>query len=176
MNDQTPLTPREIRSVAAALHGSFDGSLEALAARLQIDLDTLQAYCDGARPIPLDFSETLHALLRSTTPHDPAWRRDEWVLAYGPPDGFDRHRTYLIHLWPPRFRARLVQIDPDTGKPVLAEHPADIENGIVYAAGDDYVLAEIEWSDKSPAGPALVALCEAASAGLEDLTRTGDDG
>lgn len=58
----------------------------------------------------------------------------------------------------------------------LTEQPADIESGIVYAAGDDYVLAEIEWSDKSPAGPALVALCEAASAGLGDLTRTGDDG
>ena len=175
MNDQTPLTPREIRSVAAALHGSFDGSLEALAARLQIDLDTLQAYCDGKRPIPLDFSEALYALLRSTTPHDTAWRRDEWVLAYGPPDGFDRHRTYLFHLWPPRFRARLVQIDPDTGKPVLAEQPADIESGIVYAAGDDYVLAEIEWSDRSATGEAFLDLCVAAANGIDDPAHATED-
>ena len=177
MNDRTPLTPREIRirSVAAALHGSFDGSLEALAARLRIDLDALQAYCGGKRAIPLEFSKALHALLGSTRPHDPAWRREEWVLGHGPPDGFDRHRTYLFHLWPPRFRARLVQIDPDTGKPVLAEQHADIESGIVCAAGGEYVRAEIEWSDKSPAGPVLVELCEAASNGLRDLTQTGDD-
>lgn len=175
MNDRTPLTPREIRSVATALHGSFDGSLEALATRLQIDLDTLNAYCDGTRPIPLEFSDALYALLRSTTPHDTAWRRDEWVLAYGPPDGFDRHRTYLFHLWPPRFRARIVRIVPDTGKPVLAEEPADIASGIVHAAGDDYVPAEFGWSHRSPTGEALLDLCVVAANGIDDLAHATDE-
>lgn len=139
------------------------GAIEALATKLDIDPAVLQAYCDNSKPVPEDFEGKLLSLLGRDSTHDTAWRRDEWLIAQGPNLDNGHHRVYLVHQWPPRFRARLVQTDEDSGLPSPHEQSADVLGGIVYAPFPSYVLSEIEWIDPIPTGARLVALLENAS-------------
>ena len=74
--------------------------------------------------------------------------------------------VYVIHTWPPRFRCRVIAVDPGTGLPEPAEQPADIGNGLVHGAGPDSVLAEFDWIAPPPAEEYLTDLLDAAADAL----------
>ena len=162
------MTGDDLRSVAAALHGSPIGSLPALARRLDQAPRLVRRWASGHTPIPDDVAKLLDRLVGvGQVAPESMWRRDEWVMGEGPPGPSGQRREYLFHLWPPRFRCRVVEIDPETEKPVPGEKPADLIEGVVYRASLDSMLAEFEWQDRPPRGERLVLLVEAAADALD---------
>ena len=165
------LTGPELRAVAIALHGSAGGATAALADRLGADRRIVRRWMAGAVPIPAGVAKQLEALMGvDDFPPESAWRRDEWIVGDGASDAEGHRREYVIHLWPPRFRCRAVECDPESGLPAPEEEPADVLTGVVYAAGPETVLAEFEWIDRPPRDAQLVRLLEAAADALERST------
>ena len=52
-----------------------------------------------------------------SAPLETGWRRDQWLVADGPAQAGGSRRVYVIHTWPPRFRCRVVAVEPGTGLP-----------------------------------------------------------
>ena len=161
------LTPDEIVSIATALHGSPAGAVSALADRLGVSKRTATRWARGQAAVPPGVAEELRALVGLGAPADTAWRRDEWIIGEGGEGTDGTCRQYLIHAWPPRFRARVVLVD-EAGEPSEEELPADVLSGIVYAGGVDFVLCEIEWIDPAPFGEELLALMDQAADRVSD--------
>ena len=172
MNEFPRLTPADLRDIAHALHGSADGAIEALSHRLRVSSDLLKAWCDATAAIPDHLEASLFTAIGGTTLPDTAWRRDEWILARGDVHSEPYRHLYLLHLWPPRFRSRVIEVFIDTATPLPHEHPADVESGIVYPAADNLRIAEIEWQDPPPAPQHLIYLLHAATVALHDLADT----
>ena len=156
------LTPADIESIATALHGSPKGAVPALAKRLGVSQRTVTRWVRGKAAIPPGAAEELRNLAGLGSPAATAWRRDEWIVGEGSEGPERTYRAYLFHAWPPRFRARLVQVD-EAGEPIEEELPADVSEGIVYPGGVDFVLCEMEWIDPPPFGEELVELMEQAA-------------
>ena len=110
-------TGADLRAVAAELHGSPQGAIPALAERF------------GAGSPPgrtVGFRHDAHTRFRRradpkyqrvSAPLETGWRRDEWLVADGPAQAGGGRRVYVIHTWPPRFRCRVVAVEPGTGLP-----------------------------------------------------------
>lgn len=169
MTDSFPLTPQLLHRIAVTLNTGEIGAIENLAGLVREDSATVAAWCAGTEPIPDGLLADLLAVIGGTTPYDPAWRRDEWLLGLASPHAADAKRIYLIHLWTPRFRCRAIEIDPETGHPVESQEPADVDKGINYPVTDELVLAEFEWIDRPPRPDHLVQLLEAAAEALRQL-------
>ncbi len=159
-------TPQDLRAVAATLHGSPSGALPALARRIRVDERQMRRWAGGA-PMPAGVIQDIQALFGVDAPPETTWRRDEWIVGEGQA-GPGRRRVYVMHAWPPRFRCRAVEVDPDTGLPMPGEEPADVATGLAYSAAEDTLLTEFDWIDRTPTGQALAMLLEAAAAALHE--------
>ncbi|MDE2911533.1 MAG: hypothetical protein OXL68_01225 [Paracoccaceae bacterium] len=162
--DKAVWTPQDLRTVAAAMHGSSSGSLTALGNRIGVDSRQMRRWASGT-PIPEGVVRDIEAILDIHTPPETVWRRDEWIVGEGTPED-RRHREYIVHTWPPRFRCRAVAVDLETGVPIPAEKPADVVTGLTFSVSEDTVLAEFDWIDRPPTGQALTTLLEAAADAL----------
>ena len=161
-------TGADLRAVAAELYGSPQGAIPALAERLGLDRRLVGRWASGTTPIPASAAARIQNITGVSAPLETGWRRDEWLVADGPAQADGSRRVYVIHTWPPRFRCRVVAVEPGTGLPEPGEEPADIVNGLVHEAGPDTVLAEFDWIDRPPAEEALVALLYAAADALAE--------
>ena len=175
MTDSPRLTPQILHQIALALNDGEIGAIENLAGIVRRDPATVAAWCAGTEPIPGDVLSQVLSMMGGTTPTDPAWRRDEWVLGTGPTDASSNSRRYLFHILPPRFRCRAIDRYVDTGNPYETEEPVDTSNGIVYP--DDYPfehfqLVEFEWIDPPPRPDHLVNLLDEAVHAYLQLTTT----
>lgn len=169
MTDTPPLTPQLLYRIAVILNAGEIGAIENMAGLLDEDLATLDAWCAGTQPISDELPDRLLATIGANTQHDPAWRRDEWLLGLAGRRTPGPKRLYLFHLWPPRFRCRAIEIDPDTGGPVQSQEPAAIEHGISYPVADELVLAEFEWIDPPPRPDRFVKLLDDAGEAVREL-------
>jgi len=163
------MTSDEFTAASIALLRSAVGWQSAIARRLGIDSRTVRRWL-AAGETPAWVDARLAELMGAA---DIApWPRDEWLLgdAFGA-DG--RRREYLVHLQPPRFVARVVEIDAD-GEPLPEMQPADVVSGTVYVVDHfvgehETVLCEIDWIDRPPPGE-ITPLMEAAADAFEDIT------
>lgn len=98
--------------------------------------------------------------------HKPAapFPRDEWIIGDGR-GGDGRFRSYIVHTVPPRFIARVVNIDGE-GRPIAAEGTVALEAGIRYQARLNQILCEFAWIDEPDAKDVTQCL-EAAADALE---------
>ena len=164
--DRQPWSAQDIQFVASLLHGSPSGADEALAERLSVDTEEVQAWMSGARAIPGAMIERIRKMVGAGDPVQETWRREEWIVGDGSQQANGRRREYILHLLTPRFRCRVVEVDPDTGLPQPHEHPADVITGVTYSVDDNTVLAEFEWFDPCPDTSGLTHLLGAAEAAL----------
>ncbi|MDE2789536.1 MAG: hypothetical protein OXI81_03830 [Paracoccaceae bacterium] len=165
--DRAVWTPQDLRTVAAAMHGSPSGALTALGNRIGVDARQMRRWATGT-PIPEGVVRDIEAILDIHAPPETGWRRDEWIVGEGASEEHRRRREYIVHTWPPRFRCRAVEVDPETGVPMPAETPADVVTGLTFSASEDTVLAEFDWIDRPPTGQALVTLLEATADALHE--------
>jgi hypothetical protein len=97
------------------------------------------------------------------------WPRDEWLIGWAPSDRGGVGRGYVAHLQPPRFVARIVQLDEDGRAPAASEEPVDMASfGTRYQIDADLALAEIEWFDQPRPGE-VTGLLEAAGDAVESV-------
>lgn len=160
-------TPEEFCTFGMALHGSSHGWQSALARMLNVNRRYIAYLASGDRPVTENIQREMMALAGVTDSEGLAWPRDEWIegdgLGHGP-DG-STGRRYLIHARPPRFIARVVEIDELTEQPEPDEDPVDTTSGVAYRVNPSLLLCEIQWIDRAPAD--LVALMEAAADAIE---------
>lgn len=138
------MTPDEL---AAALRDLCPGAgwLTRASALLGVQVRGLRQMLAGDRPVPPGLAAQIRALLGGG---------DRWVLGRGEATG----GTWLVHLRPPRFAARLVdEDDPDTIR------GADTLSGLTLSLGGSLVLCQIVWTDPPPADLQPL-LAEAAAA------------
>ena len=126
----------------------------------------LECWAPGKAPDPPAAAE-IKGLSGLRLDPDPRWRRDEWIAGDGPEDAAGHRRAYVVHTFPPRFRARVVTLGED-GHAAAEEGDADLLGGAVYADADQ-ALCEIEWFDPPPVGPALARLLQSAAAVVTDF-------
>jgi hypothetical protein len=97
------------------------------------------------------------------------WPRDEWLIGWAPSDRGGMGRRHIVHLQPPRFVARIVQLDEDGRAPAAFEEPVDMASfGTRYQIDVDLALAEIEWFDQPRPGQ-VTGLLEAAGDAVESV-------
>lgn len=160
------MTADEFSADAIALLRSAVGWQSAIARRLGVDSRTVRRWL-AAGETPPWVDGRLAGMMGAT--ESAPWPRDEWVIGDGvTADG--RSREYIVHLQPPRFAARIVEIDED-GIPIAAEAPVDVLSGTVYVAehftGEHgTLLCEVDWIDAVPPGQ-VVPLLEAAADAIE---------
>ncbi len=148
------MTPAEFQDTAIALLGSAVGWQSAVARRLGVETRTGRRWFASGKIPP--WAEQRLAEITGRTDRA-ALPRHEWIIGDA-----SSGREYVYHARPPRFLARVVTCN-DQGLPELNEAPADIVSGVV-SAGDDYVLAEIEWIDEVAPGEVAKWLKAAAEA------------
>lgn len=156
-------TGKEFTSFAVALLGSAYGWQSAIARELGVDSRTVRRWVKDGCPDKIKAE-----LLRMAGVEDDtglAYPRDEWIVGDGPETASQTRREYIIHARPPRFIARVVNIDELTGDPEPDEGDVDI-TGIVYKAAPDSILCEFQWIDRPPKDMTLTALLDAASNSL----------
>ena len=156
--DRVPWSSRDVSMVAFALHSATIGAADALAKRLGVDAQRVEAWTSGAEAIPHAMIQKIRNIVGVGTPAQKTWRRDEWIVGDGPKQTDGRRREYLMHLFPPRFRCRLVAVDPETGLAEPHESPADLLSGITLSVAENTVLAELERFDPCPDVPKLQSL------------------
>lgn len=163
------MTTDEFTAASIALLRSAVGWQSAIARRLGVESRTVRRWL-AASATPPWVDDRLAELMGAT--EIAPWPRDEWVIGDGvTADG--RRREYIVHLAPPRFAARIVEID-ECGQPAPKEEPADILSGVVYVAehmvGEHgTLLCEIDWIDEVHPGQ-IVTLMEAAANAIETMT------
>ena len=169
MTDRAIWTASDLRAVATALNGSSRGAVPALARCLNVDQRLVRRWTSGSIPVPAEVVHRIEAITGVSTPPETTWRRDEWLTCEGQSRTGEQRRKYIVHAWPPRFRCRAVAVDSDTGLPLEAEQPADVDFGLTYAASPDTVLSEFDWIDRPPSGEVLERLLEAASNAIDGV-------
>lgn len=157
------MTSDEFRAAAIALLKSSIGWQSAIAQRLNIDSRAVRRWLkEGVTPAWVD--ERLLELMgaRELSP----WPRDEWVIGDAL-TGDGRPREYIMHIAPPRFVARIVEVD-ESGHPAKGEQPADVIAGTVYNVDDSTLLCEIDWIEQPPAGQ-ITQLLDAAADAIHEM-------
>lgn len=130
-------------SSSIALLRSAVGWQSAIARRLGVEPRTVRRWI-AAGQIP-DWVEQKFGEMIGAADIAP-WPRDEWMMG-DTATATGGRREYIFHMQPPRFVARIVEVDP-FGAPVSAESPADTVSGVVYESdGLGIVLCEIDWID-----------------------------
>lgn len=161
------MTPDEFQSTAIAILRSAVGWQSAIAERLGVNRRAVTRWLtEGSVP---DWAAGKLSDMAGGTDRGP-WPRDEWVNGDAV-DETGRRREYIVHIQPPRFVARVVELD-EYGDPEPGEAPADILSGMVYSAGPLTLLCEIEWWDEVRPGEHAKWLDAAADA----LDRTAHAG
>lgn len=154
---------QQFTATSIALLGSAVGWQSAIARRLGIESRTVRRWI-AAGQAPEWAMEKLTELAGGAGASP--WPRDEWI--HGDATGADgKRREYIYHTQPPRFLARIVELDAD-GVPLPKEEPADVLSGMVYGLAEDMVLCEIEWIDEVATGEHVKWLEAAAEAIVED--------
>ena len=145
---------------ACALLRTSVGWQTKIAKKLEVEPRTVRRWVQaGETP---EWVEVKLAQLMGMTSLNTVWPRDEWTFG----DTFTERgrRSYIVHLQPPRFVARVVALDDD-GSPEKSEMPADIASGVVFTDSSQ-ALCEIAWIDEPKAGE-VTGLMEAALDWLE---------
>ena len=154
-------TREQFVAVGVALHGSAIGWQKALTARLGLKEDRdVRRWASGARPVPAHIQDAIMRLTGARELVDTALRRDEWIVGDGADRDGGRPRQYIVHAWPPRFIARVVEVDEDD-EVVPDEADADTLTGVVYAS-EGYLVCEVQWIEPPPEGAALARLFDRA--------------
>lgn len=146
----------EFSAFGLALYGH--GWQTALARALDVNTRTVRRWASGETPVPEAVWDELHKVAGTDERGLPTWPRDEWMVAESPSG-----RGYVIHARHPRFIARIVETDPDSGAAIPDEGEVDQSTGIVYQAAEDLDLCEIVWLDPPPSGSVLTQLLERAA-------------
>ena len=156
------MTPDQFTSAAIALVRTAVGWQEKIAKLLECNPKRVRQWMAKGE-IPSWVPDKMAALMGLAEKDRLPWPRDEWLVGWSDDPA---PRRYVSHLAPPRFIARVVEIDEDTGEPAPHEHPADVVTGTVYQADVDCVLAEIAWQDEPRQGE-VTQLLEAAADAVE---------
>lgn len=73
----------------------------------------------------------------------------EWQIGSTLADDGTR-QEYIEHLLSPRFKARVVRIDPFEKQPIETEGDADVTSGFVYRLNGRTLLCEVQWAETIP--------------------------
>lgn len=158
------MTSDEFRAAAISLLKSALGWQSAIAQRLGIDSRAVRRWLkEGVTPAWVDarLLELMGACELSP------WPRDEWVIGDAL-TGDGRPREYIMHIAPPRFVARIVEVDK-AGHPTSCERPADVISGTVYNVDVSTVLCEIDWIDNPPPAGQIPQLLDAAADAIHEM-------
>jgi hypothetical protein len=145
----------EFQAASIALLRSAIGWQSAIARKLMVEPRQVRRWLHDDKTPP--WADEMLAEMMGARELSP-WPRDEWIIGDAV-QAHGRRREYIIHMMPPRFAARIVEVqDDETPRP--DELPADVNSGTVYTF-NDCVLCEISWFDE-PSPGAIAALMEAA--------------
>jgi hypothetical protein len=150
------MTSTELRAIGLARFGPRWQS--PLARAIGVDPRHIRRLAAGQLSISEGIAHAVQAALGVVDIESLAWPRDEWILGDA---GADNDREYLIHAHPPRFIARVVELDDDG----LCDQDTDLLTGIVYTAPDGITtLCELVWLDPTPPEADLQRLLAAGAA------------
>ena len=161
------MTPDEFNRYAVAVNGSAADLTGRIARLLKVNPRTVGRWRAGKARIPDGVERELRRLGAAEDVNDPGvrYRRDRWLVAFGPARNGDGERRYIVHRWRPRFIARIIDWWRGLPGPEAGEGEVDVSRGAVIRLGRPMVLAEVEWIDPMPDGTdADVLLQEAAEA------------
>jgi hypothetical protein len=158
------MTADEFTAASIALLRSAVGWQSAIARRLRCTDRQVRRWLQSRR-IP-DWVAERFAEMTRLRDNAGDWPRDEWILGDGIGGPGGMQCEYIVHAVAPRFIARVVETDEDTGQLETGDPPADLLSGVVYDAGFGTTLCEIVWIDE-PDPKNLTALMEAASDAIE---------
>jgi len=141
------MQPKDFISLSIAYLGTTIDWQVKIAKILDVNPRTIQRWKKGDTPIPESVIKELETLIGSdkfvTT-------RNAWLHGKA-----ENGHEYIIHAHYPRFIARVVIVDNDTGLPYdPIDYPADTKTGVVYKANDDgettELICELQQIDKIP--------------------------
>ena len=150
----------QFRLAAIALLRSAVGWQSAIARRLAVNSRTVRRWIHNDATPPWADAKLAEMIGRAGPVQ--TWPRDEWMVGDGIDDDGHRPHRYVAHLRPPRFVARVVDVDDD-GEPFAGEGPVDMVSGEIYTSlGSGFALLEIDWIDAIAPGD-VSALLDAAA-------------
>ena len=171
------MTPDEFNRYAVAVNGSAADLTGRIARLLKVNPRTVGRWRSGKARIPDGVEQELRRLGAGADVNDPGvrYRRDRWLVAFGPARKGGGERRYIIHRWQPRFIVRIVDWWRGFPGPEAGEGEVDVSRGAIIRLGPPMVLAEVEWIDPMPDGTDVdVLLDEAAEAAATFYTERDD--
>lgn len=152
---------KDFMSLSIAYLGTAVSWQNKIAKVLKVSDRTVRSWLQGTRKFPENLKNEFEALIGA----------DKFVATRSPwLSGKDEvGREYVMHTHYPRFIARIVIVDNDTGLPHdPADYPADTTTGVVHKVNDENettkLLCEVEQIDKIPIDQIVDWLGEASCA------------